>query len=582
MIYELTLNHTRDRRVAQQKAVPKQPKLPKSQANDLPTRIHEDISNLNYECCICTDDVIRSDQVWSCTLCWTVVHMKCVKAWFKNQKSHDMQSNEPVREALWRCPGCNSKLSDDPGSYHCWCGKDISPRPAPASLPPHSCGQTCLKPRQTCPHQCPLQCHAGPCPPCNLMGPTQSCFCGKDAAQKLCRDTDYENGWSCGQVCDDYLTCGQHTCQKPCHAGLCGQCDAKVEATCYCSKVEKEILCFEQDEPGYTFSQKLGQEIEGTFDCKQECGRSFDCGVHKCPKTCHTQNEENSHCPHSPDVVSHCPCGKTALSDIVEHPRQNCEEPIPHCEKPCGKTLPCGHSCKKECHTGDCGFCSEHVDIPCRCGRTETESVCHQGNFTHPMCFRACQANLSCGRHKCGERCCPGEKKATERQAAAKKRKGPSMSQAVEAEHICIKTCERLLKCGSHNCQQMCHRGPCGACPEAIFEEISCDCGRTVLQPPQPCGTMPPDCRYDCSRRPTCGHPPVAHNCHPDDVLCPKCPFLVDKWCACGKEKLHSQPCHLQEPHCGRPCGKKLKCGYVFTTAFHPKFLNMPCIDCQC
>ncbi|PHH91456.1 hypothetical protein CDD83_357 [Cordyceps sp. RAO-2017] len=45
------------------------------------------------------------------------------------------------------------------------------------------------------------------------------------------------------------------------------------------------------------------------------------------------------------------------------------------------------------------------------------------------------------------------------------------------------------------------------------------------------------------------------------DVACPKCPFLVGKWCACGKEKLQSQPCHLQEAHCGRPCGKRLKCG---------------------
>jgi hypothetical protein len=44
-------------------------------------------------------------------------------------------------------------------------------------------------------------------------------------------------------------------------------------------------------------------------------------------------------------------------------------------------------------------------------------------------------------------------------------------------------------------------------------------------------------------------------------VSCPKCPFLVEKWCACGKEKLQSQPCHLQEARCGRVCGKKLKCG---------------------
>ncbi|OAA74027.1 Single-stranded nucleic acid binding R3H [Cordyceps fumosorosea ARSEF 2679] len=65
-------------------------------------------------------------------------------------------------------------------------------------------------------------------------------------------------------------------------------------------------------------------------------------------------------------------------------------------------------------------------------------------------------------------------------------------------------------------------------------------------------------------RRPECGHPPVEHHCHPEETGCPKCPFLVEKWCACGKEKLHSQPCHIQEARCGKPCGKKLKCGLHF------------------
>ena len=74
-------------------------------------------------------------------------------------------------------------------------------------------------------------------------------------------------------------------------------------------------------------------------------------------------------------------------------------------------------------------------------------------------------------------------------------------------------------------------------------------------------GTRPPECRFSCRRRPSCGHPPVDHNCHSDETSCPKCPFLVEKLCACGKEKLHSQPCHIQDARCGRVCGKKLKCG---------------------
>lgn len=554
---------------ARSKPVPSRPKrptvqLPKSTAVDLPTRVHEDIKNFNYECAICTDDVTRSSQVWSCTICWTVIHLRCAKKWYTNQMKREDNPAQPQQELQWRCPGCNSKLTDDPGSYHCWCGKDINPKPANASLPPHSCGQTCAKPRATCPHPCPLQCHAGPCPPCGLVGPTQSCYCGKNSSQKLCRETDYENGWSCDEICGDLLPCGEHFCPKPCHTGLCGDCDMRVDARCYCGMLAKQIPCFEKDDPQQSYSRDDSEWFEGSFNCLEPCTRLFDCGIHKCKESCHPQDENAAVCPFSPTVVTHCPCGKTPLEELPGFPRASCEDSVSHCDKICGKELPCGHKCLATCHDGDCGCCLQTIDISCRCGRVSSKSVCHQGQVEAPMCMRICQATLSCGRHKCGEHCCGGEKKALERQAAKRKHRATMQETAVESEHICIRTCGRALKCGNHDCQQMCHRGVCGSCPEAVFTEISCDCGRTVLPPPQPCGTRAPECRFNCRRRPECGHPSVDHNCHPGDVSCPKCPFLVDKICACGKEKLHSQPCHLQEARCGRPCGKKLKCGLHF------------------
>ncbi|QUC17771.1 uncharacterized protein UV8b_02012 [Ustilaginoidea virens] len=452
-------------------------KPPKSTAGDLGTRIHQDIGNLNYECAICTDDVSRSSHVWSCALCWTVVHIKCAERWYEKQKKQpDLQPPESQREVTWR-------------------------------------------------------------------------------------ETDYENGWSCDEICGDLLPCGEHSCPKACHSGFCGDCGMTVQAKCYCGRTVKQIPCSEQEEPRPSFDKVVKSWFEGVFTCNQVCQRSFDCGVHKCSKTCHPQEEQPAHCPFSPDSVTHCPCGKTPLESLVDQPRTSCEDFVPHCREPCHKKLPCGHLCPSKCHTGDCGSCYETIDVPCVCGRTSSRSLCHQGRIERPMCTRICQANLGCGRHKCGEHCCPGEKKAAERQAARKKHKRPEDAASVEAEHICIRTCGRLLKCGTHHCQQMCHRGPCASCPEAIFTEISCDCGRTVLQPPQPCGTRPPDCRFHCLRLPGCGHPAVEHSCHPDGVSCPKCPFLVEKWCACGKEKLHSQPCHLQEPRCGKVCGKRLSCG---------------------
>ncbi|KAL2184615.1 hypothetical protein L209DRAFT_735699 [Thermothelomyces heterothallicus CBS 203.75] len=543
--------------------------LPKSTAEDLPTRIHEDIDHRQYECVICTNEVLRNSKVWSCSVCWTVTHLHCVKKWHTNQMKERRENPGPNQPEGWRCPGCNSTLHEEPGPYRCWCGKDVDPKPI-AGLPPHTCGQTCSKPRATCPHQCSLMCHAGPCPPCTLMGPTQTCFCGKNTSTKRCSETDYAKGWSCGEPCGDLLPCGEHYCTQTCHAGLCGSCEVPVWATCYCGKESREISCSQRNDILESFnygqvtprSTPSGEEhisdawFEGSFQCDNVCGRPFDCGHHTCQKPCHVQDEGAAHCPLSPDVVTHCPCGKTPLDSMPLEPRKSCQDPVPHCKKPCNKVLACGHLCPDECHIGPCAPCTQYADISCRCGRTTVRSVCHQGNVSPPLCFRICRAQLNCGRHECGEHCCPGEKAAAERRKQKR-----SVNENYEPEHICLQVCGRRLKCGKHTCQQLCHKGPCMSCPEAIFDEISCACGRTVLQPPQPCGTRPPECRFLCTRPRPCGHPSVEHQCHPDDASCPRCPFLMEKPCICGKKVLKNQPCWFEEGRCGLPCGKKLKCG---------------------
>ncbi|KAI0175890.1 hypothetical protein GGR52DRAFT_334260 [Hypoxylon sp. FL1284] len=543
---------------------------PKSTAQDLPTRIHEDISNGQYECVICTNEVLRNSKVWSCPICWTATHMSCVKKWFSNRSR-----NADQEQSNWRCPGCNSPMADEPSTYKCWCGKEINPKAIPGLIP-HSCGQTCSKPRATCPHPCPLECHAGPCPPCLQMGPSQSCFCGKHTSTKRCSETDYTNGWSCHEICGDFLPCGEHECQKECHSGLCGSCEVPVFSVCYCGRESKEIPCEERSDriASYNYGQTnadgdrlesgdlLENQFWGSFACEAICGRPFNCGKHRCEKACHTQEQDATHCPFSPDLITHCPCGKTPLTEILDQPRQNCDDPVPNCNMICNKQLSCGHLCQDACHSGTCAPCTQRMEIGCRCGRTKTSSICHQGTVETPECMRICRAQLNCGRHEHGQRCCPSEKKAMERVAAKRKNRfaGP-INDEVEAEHICTRLCGRDLKCGKHKCEQICHRGPCLACPEAIFEEISCNCGRTVLQPPQPCGTQPPECRFDCIRAQPCGHPQVSHNCHADNEPCPKCPFLVEKRCVCGKKLLKNQPCWFEGSRCGLPCGLKLKCG---------------------
>ncbi|WAO88177.1 R3H domain-containing protein [Fusarium falciforme] len=320
--------------------------VPKSTAPDLWQRIQEDISNWNYECRICADDVTRKSYVWSCTVCWTVVHLKCAHQWW----STSMKVDEATGDKSWRCPGCNSSLTGEPGDYQC----------------------------------------------------------------------------------------------------VCGTCEVAVKARCYCGRVEKEMECFKQDEACDSYDPTNDSWFQGSFSCENACGRAYDCGIHRCETSCHPQDELPAHCPFSPDVVTHCPCGKTPLKDLMDHPRQSCEEHVPHCERVCEKKLKCGHTCQSLCHTGDCDPCMQVMDIDCRCGRVTAPSICHEGDIQHPLCFKVCQATRNCGRHRCGEHCCPGEKKAAQRIAQQKKQRSGVDSIQVEAEHICVQVCGRPLKCGSH------------------------------------------------------------------------------------------------------------------------------------
>ena len=542
----------------------------RSTAPDLATRIHEDIAHNVYECAICSNEVGRKSKIWSCNTCWTVFHIGCIKKWSKNEGSAVHRQNTAEGEdnigKQWRCPGCNLPKDTLPSAYTCWCEKELDPKVI-SGLPPHSCGQTCGRDRKfpkTCPHPCDQLCHAGPCPPCTSIGPEQSCFCGKQSSRRRCLETNYEAGWSCGEICGDIMPCGEHTCQRPCHEGVCGACTVEVFAKCYCGKIENTLSCDQRSEEKESFSWT------GVFDCGRTCERSMDCGEHTCQQRCHPQDAETPHCPRSPDVVKSCGCGKTSLSELSNSERASCTDPIPSCNKSCGKSLPCGHTCPVKCHTGDCDPCFQKVPIKCRCGRESFEAYCYGGNREPPWCMRTCNTQLNCGRHICLERCCPGERLAHQRIAAKRGRKQFQMDingnvivprEEFEAEHICTATCGRPLKCGNHTCTDLCHRGACPSCKEAIFDDISCNCGRTVLQAPLPCGTRPPPCNFPCRRQKLCGHPQVAHNCHGDEEECPKCPFLTEKPCLCSKKTLKNQPCWRADVLCGLVCGKSLKCG---------------------
>jgi transcriptional repressor NF-X1 len=50
--------------------------------------------------------------------------------------------------------------------------------------------------------------------------------------------------------------------------------------------------------------------------------------------------------------------------------------------------------------------------------------------------------------------------------------------------HACQLTCGKLLSCGLHTCQRKDHKGACGRCLQASYDELICHCGETVIYPP--------------------------------------------------------------------------------------------------
>ena len=99
------------------------------------------------------------------------------------------------------------------------------------------------------------------------------------------------------------------------------------------------------------------------YSCESPCQRQLSCEVedHLCPKTCHSG--ACPPCPLSPQVVKTCPCGQTSVTD-----RTSCRDPIPTCGRVCGKRHECGpvgnnHTCKEECHLGDCPPCPLTTEV---------------------------------------------------------------------------------------------------------------------------------------------------------------------------------------------------------------------------
>ncbi|KAL4253098.1 NFX1 family protein [Abortiporus biennis] len=530
--------------------------------DDLTSTLIHSLSTSPYpDCLICFSAIHPAQPTWSCSplipissgtedekdggnsshhetpqCCWTTFHLKCIRSWAsKNVKdvADAWRARGENRPGEWRCPGCQSKRLVVPSGYWCFCGAMPDPKP-PRLATPHSCANPCTRTR-ACGHPCSLSCHPGPCPPCQVT--TQlPCYCGCKTLSFRCshlmpvRPGQHPVAdLSCGQRCGKKLNCGNHECEEVCHDHDCKPCAITALAKCYCGKHEKEMKCGEGVEKVSNVKDALGLRTwTGRFACDEICDRFFDCNVHRCTKPCHPLTAEPIPCPRSPSLCHLIP---NILFRPDSHLRINL-------------TL---------------STLLHHVDEQAQAHARERGEPVEE-----ILCDKPCTALRACGRHQCNRLCCPlaslaSKGKGKKKQAVV----GDNIDGMDDAGwHECDLVCGKMLSCGNHRCEERDHRPPCPPCLRSSFDEMICHCGRTILEPPIPCGTRI-HCTYPCSRPLLpCGHPKAPHACHEDPYPCPPCPFLTSKRCACRKKMVDNVRCSQEKVSCGMTCGKLLSCGF--------------------
>ncbi|KAK9700013.1 hypothetical protein RND81_08G211100 [Saponaria officinalis] len=415
------------------------------------------------------------------------------------------------------------------------------------------------------------------CPKCRFEYPKceipkkYCCFCGK-------LENPFHDPWvlphSCGEICGRSLrnNCG-HNCLLLCHPGPCPSCPKLVKSRCFCGGFEDVRRCGFKE-----------------FSCNKKCNRVLDCGIHRCSEICH-----DGFCPPCREKgVYKCQCGR------MKEERECCDR-VFRCENPCGRGLECGkHVCERGCHEGECGQCPFQGKRSCPCGKTVYEGMSCDAEV--PLCGSTCDKKLSCGRHRCPDRChrraceetcrivitkscrCGGLKKQVpchqdlicERKCTRERDCGRHACRRRCCDGDCpqcTEVCGRKLRCRNHKCPSPCHRGPCAPCP--LMVTISCACGSTHFE--VPCGTekeqKPPHCRKQCQINPLCRHRTTCkpHKCHYG--ACPPCKLPCGEEYPCGhacklrchgprpppnleftlkpKKKKHNYP---SEPTPGTPC----------------------------
>uniref|UniRef100_A0A1D1XXI3 NF-X1-type zinc finger protein NFXL1 n=1 Tax=Anthurium amnicola TaxID=1678845 RepID=A0A1D1XXI3_9ARAE len=235
----------------------------------------------------------------------------------------------------------------------------------------------------------------------------------------------------------------------------------------------------------------------------------------------------------------------------------------PHsCGEPCGKPLDpgpspadeegdgdgirCPHRCVLQCHPGPCPPCKAFAPRrPCPCGKQSLVRRCSDRK-TPLSCGQKCGKVLVCGRHHCDRVChtgpCDPCRVLLTASCFCKKKTEVVLCgemtirgdiKEIDGVFSCKSVCGKTLVCGNHLCGEDCHPGPCGECEFLPSKTKTCYCGKTALKKARESCLDP---ITTCSE--VCGKLLLCgnHRCQETchEGNCPPCMVLVNQKCRCG------------------------------------------------
>ncbi|KAL5817832.1 hypothetical protein ACOSQ3_026210 [Xanthoceras sorbifolium] len=208
---------------------------------------------------------------------------------------------------------------------------------------PHFCQMACGKKLRCGQHSCESLCHSGHCAPClETIFTDLTCACGRTSIPPpLPCGTPPP---SCQLPCSIQQPCG-HSASHSCHFGDCPPCSVPVAKECIGGHVVlRNIPCGSKD-----------------IRCNKLCGKTRQCGMHACGRTCHT--------PPCDAVGGSEPGLKASCGQICGAPRRDCR-----------------HTCTAMCHpSATCPDvrCEFPVTISCSCGRVTASVPCDAGGSSN-------------------------------------------------------------------------------------------------------------------------------------------------------------------------------------------------------